>query len=107
MYRESEPGFDAFIVASGEVRLTRGGQLIGMRERGSINGATALIAAGDPRSATMTTYTECLVMTLTYDEFDEVLASDPELRNGMMRVLMSRLFDSYSRCRARLHFAAI
>ena len=45
---------------SRQVRLTRNGQLVGMRGRGDVNGATSLISAGDPRSATVMTSTECL-----------------------------------------------
>ena len=47
-------------------------------------GATCLIAAGDPRSATVTTTSDTLVMNITYDDFDSVMQHEPELRKGMM-----------------------
>jgi CRP-like cAMP-binding protein/Ca2+-binding EF-hand superfamily protein len=72
LYREGESGYDAFVIASGQVRLTRSGQLVGMRGRGDVNGATSLISAGDPRSATVMTSTECLLMCISYDDFDMV-----------------------------------
>ena len=100
LYKEGEPGYDSFIVCSGQVKLTKRGSLIGLRERGSINGATCLISAGDPRSATVTTTRETLLMSIAYDDFDVVMQHEPELRNGMMLVLMDRLADSYQRLKA-------
>jgi CRP-like cAMP-binding protein len=100
LYKEGEPGYDSFIVCSGQVKLTRNGNLIGLRERGSISGATCLISAGDPRSATVTTTRESLLMSITYDDFDYVMQHEPELRKGMMDVLMDRLADSYQRLNA-------
>jgi Ca2+-binding EF-hand superfamily protein/CRP-like cAMP-binding protein len=100
LYKEGELGFDSFVVCSGQVKLTKHGNLIGLRGKGSINGATCLIAAGDPRSATVTTTQETLVMNITYDDFDSVMVNEPELRKGMMTVLMDRLGDSYQRLNA-------
>ena len=100
LYKEGELGFDSFVVCSGQVKLTRNGNLIGLREKGSINGATCLISAGDPRSATVTTTKETLLMNITYDDFDVVMQMEPELRKGMMEVLMDRLADSYQRLNA-------
>ena len=97
LYKEGEPGFDSFVIASGQVKLTREGGLIGLRGRGDINGATCLVMAGDKRSATVTTTTESLIMSITYEHFDEVMQGEPELRKGMMKILMDRLFDSYTR----------
>ena len=82
LYKEGEPGFDSFVVCSGQVKLTRNGNLIGLREKGSINGATCLIAAGDPRSATVTTTKETLLMNIAYEDFDYVMDHEPELRKG-------------------------
>jgi calcium-binding protein CML len=100
LYKEGDLGFDSFVVCSGQVKLTKHGNLIGLREKGSINGATCLIAAGDPRSATVTTTRDTLVMNITYDDFDSVMQNEPELRKGMMTVLMDRLADSYQRLNA-------
>eukprot|EP01052_Picozoa_sp_SAG31_P024735 SAG31_NODE_2124_length_6401_cov_2.039829_3_plen_879_part_00 len=97
LYKEGEPGFDSFVIASGQVKLTRDGAMIGLRGRGDINGATCLVMAGDKRSATVTTTTESLIMSITYEHFDEVMQTEPELRKGMMKILMDRLFDSYTR----------
>ena len=38
LYKEGELGFDSFVVCSGQVKLTKNGNLIGLREKGSING---------------------------------------------------------------------
>merc|ERR1711907_881814 len=100
LYKEGTPGYDSFIIASGQVKLTKNDKLIGLRQRGAINGATCLISAGDPRSATVTTTRDTLVMNITYDEFDAVMVNEPELRKGMMTVLMDRLADSYQRLNA-------
>lgn len=53
--------------------------------------------AGDKRSATVTTTTESLIMSITYEHFDEVMQEEPELRKGMMKILMDRLSESYNR----------
>lgn len=51
----------------------------GKRERGAINGATCLIAAGDPRSATVVTTRDTLVMNISYEDFDSVMQVRPTL----------------------------
>jgi len=55
LYHEGEPGFDAFIVASGKIRLEKAGRIIGFRGRGDVNGATSLVVPGDERAATVIT----------------------------------------------------
>lgn len=71
--------------------------MIGLRERGAILGATALVMPGDPRSATVTTTNEALIMAIQHSDLQPVLDTEPEVRAGMMRVLMERLFQANAR----------
>jgi CRP-like cAMP-binding protein len=100
LYNEGEPGFDAFIIASGQVRLEKAGRIIGFRGRGDVNGATSLVVAGDPRAATVITAKDTLIMNISKERLDAVMEISPELHRGMIKVLMERLFDTYKRINA-------
>jgi CRP-like cAMP-binding protein len=100
LYTEGDPGFDAFIIATGQVRLEKGGAIIGFRGRGDVNGATSLVVGGDPRAATVITAKDTLIMNISKERLDVVMEKHSELHRGMIKVLMERLFDTYKRINA-------
>eukprot|EP01052_Picozoa_sp_SAG31_P030498 SAG31_NODE_3132_length_4639_cov_3.668502_4_plen_142_part_00 len=71
--------------------------MIGLRNRGTINGATSLIVPGDPRSATAITTRESVIMNISAEALEAIMEEQDELRISMMKILSDRLFDSYSR----------
>jgi Ca2+-binding EF-hand superfamily protein/CRP-like cAMP-binding protein len=97
LYQEGQGGQDAFIIATGQIKLMRNGGMIGLRERGTINGATALVVPGDPRSATAVTTKETVIMNISSEALEGIMEEQEELRIGMMKILSDRLFDSYGR----------
>jgi len=100
LYNEGDPGFDAFVIATGQVRLEKAGRIIGFRDRGDVNGATSLVIGGDPRAATVVTSKDTLIMNISKERLDAVMESHPDLHRGMIKVLMERLFDTYKRINA-------
>jgi CRP-like cAMP-binding protein len=100
LYNEGDPGFDAFIIATGQVRLEKAGRIIGFRARGDVNGATSLVIGGDPRVATVVTSKDTLIMNISKERLDAVMEKHSDLHRGMIKVLMERLFDTYTRLNA-------
>jgi CRP-like cAMP-binding protein len=104
---EATPGTEAFIIVSGRVKLTKRNQMIGLRTRGATNGATALVMSGDARSSTVSslsrrvrqssTVEDSLIMSLSYERLKPVLHTEPEVRAGMMGMLVEQLFEAYGR----------
>jgi len=85
-YRE---GF-FFIIVSGTVRIERGGRFINTIGPGDFLGEIALLDGG-PRTATATAETPCRLLSLTYQEFHELLDASPEIRTSILEAVGRRL----------------
>jgi CRP/FNR family cyclic AMP-dependent transcriptional regulator len=85
-YRE---GF-FFIVVSGAVRIERAGRLINTIGPGDFFGEIALLDGG-PRTATATTETACRLLSMTYQEFHELLDASPSIRAAILEAVGQRL----------------
>ena len=89
------PGFDAHVIAAGRVRLERQGAVVGVRGRGAVNGATALLVPGEERQHTVTTIEDTLILNITREEMERVSKQIPEIRIGIIRHLMDLMFESF------------
>jgi CRP/FNR family cyclic AMP-dependent transcriptional regulator len=85
-YRE---GF-FFIIVSGTVRIERGGQTINTIGPGDFLGEIALLDGG-PRTATATTETACRLLSMTYQQFHELLDASPSIRAAILEAVGRRL----------------
>lgn len=72
-----------FVVESGTVRVERGGRTVNTLGPGDFFGSTALVDAG-PRTATATAETVSRVLSLTNEQFRELLDESPELRAAIL-----------------------
>jgi CRP/FNR family transcriptional regulator, cyclic AMP receptor protein len=92
--REGEKGDGLFIIAAGDVRVTRQNngqeQLLAIRHMGDIVGEMAIIDT-IPRFATLTADGEVRTLVITADAFKAILRDRPEVSLAVMRSLSRRL----------------
>lgn len=85
----SREGF-FFIIMSGTVRIERGGTTINTLGPGDFLGEIALLDGG-PRTATAIAETPCVVLSMTYHMFHELLDASPEIRAAILESVGQRL----------------
>ena len=87
-----EGAFDnsLYIVVDGEVRVHSQEQTIATYKPGASVGELALLDP-EPRSASVTALRNTLLFRIEKEPFDEVMASRPEIAQGVIRVLCRRL----------------
>lgn len=72
-----------FVVVSGSVRIERGGRVINRLGPGDFFGSIALVDAG-PRTATATSETPTRLLSITNEQFRELLDDSPALRSVVL-----------------------
>ena len=79
-----------FVVIAGSVRIERAGVAVNTLGEGDFLGEIALLDGG-PRTATATAVSDCRLLQVTNDEFDELVATTPSVRAAIMTQVGSRL----------------
>ena len=79
-----------FVIVSGTVRIDRGGQTINTISDGDFLGEIALLDGG-PRTASATAATDCRLLKLTLDRFDELMDASPTIRRAIFEEFGNRL----------------
>ena len=79
-----------FVIVSGTVRIERGGKVINTMHDGDFLGEIALLDGG-PRTATAVAETACRLLVMTYQRFNQLLDSEPDVRNAVMVEVGQRL----------------
>jgi len=92
--RQGAPGTSLFVVMGGLLRvdrvIARGGQVqVAYLSCGDTFGEGSLLT-GEPRSATVTTLTECYLVEILKESLDPVLHARPELAEALGRTLAER-----------------
>ncbi|NUQ85390.1 MAG: cyclic nucleotide-binding domain-containing protein [Anaerolineales bacterium] len=94
LIRQGEPGDTAFVVVSGRFEVTKqSGQSlikIDVRNAGDVLGEMALLSQS-PRSATVTAVTDCEVLRISKEVFDNLLSTSPSAAMAVLRWVMARL----------------
>ena len=90
LFKEHDVADEMFVVLSGEVELTLHGEPLGAEGEGGIIGEMAMINATQ-RSATATCMTKVKLARLNYEQFQGLVASNPEFALHVMAVLANRL----------------
>lgn len=83
------------LVLSGTAKVERDGHDIAQLKAGDFFGEMSLID-GEPRSATVTAETACLLMVIDRDPFDKLLDSVPEMQKLITLALCKRLREADS-----------
>ncbi len=98
--KEGDPGDSLFIVAEGTVRIHKGDLDLAMFKKGDCLGEMAVLDHS-PRSADATVIEEATLLKITQDDFYEVLSANPEITQGIIRLLTRRLRESNLRLTAK------
>jgi CRP-like cAMP-binding protein len=79
-----------FVIATGRVRIERGGQALNSLAAGDFLGEISLLDGG-PRTATAVAETDCELLVLTYPRFQELLDAVPQVRAAVLGEVGERL----------------
>ncbi len=90
---EGELGDELYIIMSGSVAITRGGEPVNTLMPGEAFGEISVLDAG-PRTATAAALVETEVLAITSEEFYEILYEQAEIAEGVIRMLVKRLRDA-------------
>jgi len=95
IFREKDPGDMMYVIANGRVRISKHvvegvDKTLSILEEGEYFGEMSLLLNA-PRSATATAFEETTLITLTRDDFKQMLREYPEAGMAMLIQLASRL----------------
>ena len=96
VFREGDPGDALYVVLSGAVRIVKGDIEIATMTKHACFGDMAVLD-GAPRSAHAIVSEDAMLLRITSEEFFDVLAENPELVQGVIRLLTGRLREANAR----------
>lgn len=91
--RAGEFGDSLFIVADGTVRVHKAGQDLARLTKGDCVGEMALLDHS-PRSADVTVDEDAALLRIGREDFNEVMAANPEMMQAIVRLLVRRLREA-------------
>ena len=90
LFKEGDFGDSMYIVANGKVRVHKGERTIVELEKGACVGEMALLDQ-EPRSADITVNADTTLLKITQDGFYELMSSNMEIMQGIVKLITSRL----------------
>ena len=88
--REGEHGDSMFLIAEGEVRIHRGEAQLAVLKRQDHFGEMSILD-GEPRSASASAHTDCLLLRINQADFYDILSHHFEVALTIIRTLTRRL----------------
>lgn len=82
---------EGYVIVSGSVEVTVGGDVVAEIPAGELIGELALLTAKSVASATVTATSETSVLVIPYNRFDEILDDNPTLTKAIATQLANRL----------------
>ena len=79
-----------FVIARGTVRIERGGQMLNTLHDGDFFGEISLLDGG-PRTADAVATSPCQLLVMTYQRFQQLLDTAPEVRTAVFEEVGRRL----------------
>jgi CRP-like cAMP-binding protein len=79
-----------FVIVSGQVRIERGGKTIATLRDGDFLGEIALLDGG-PRTASAIAESDCRLLVMTYQRFQQFLDTAPQVRTAVLEEVGRRL----------------
>lgn len=93
IFKEGDYGDSLFIVVEGTVKIHKGDMDLATLGKGNCLGEMALLDQ-EPRSADATTVEESILLKIAQEEFYEVLGSNTEIMQGIIKLLTGRLREA-------------
>ncbi|HEY1405464.1 MAG TPA: Crp/Fnr family transcriptional regulator [Spirochaetota bacterium] len=97
IFCESEPGFELYIIQSGQVKITKivdEEVLLAVLKPGDIFGEMALLE-NKPRSASAISFGEVTVMAINKSNFESMVQAQPQLATRLIQLLSERIWTAY------------
>ncbi len=104
--RAGEFGDSLFIVADGTVRVHKAGQNLALLAKGDCVGEMALLDHS-PRSADVTVEEDAALLRIGREDFNEVMAANPEIMQAIVRLLVRRLREANDKLARRSERVAV
>lgn len=90
VFAEGQPGNHLYVILEGEVDVLRGDERVARLGQKECVGEMALLDSA-PRSASVKARTDCELLAIARDDFQDLLDMHPALARGIIRVLTQRL----------------
>jgi CRP/FNR family cyclic AMP-dependent transcriptional regulator len=90
LMREGDPGHEAFVIMSGKAKVAVGGKRARTMGPGECFGEMALVHRA-PRSATVTTETDCQLLVIGSREFSSLMESVPSFGRKVLAAMAERV----------------
>lgn len=90
IFQEGEIGDCMYIIYQGEVKIHKGNTTLAILKEKEVFGELALLDS-EVRSASATTYTDCLLFRIEQEPFYELLENRTEVAKGFIKILCQRL----------------
>jgi CRP/FNR family transcriptional regulator len=97
IFCESEPGFELYIIQSGQVKITKivdEEVLLAVLKQGDIFGEMALLE-NKPRSASAISFGQVTVMAINKSNFESMVQAQPQLATRLIQILSERIWTAY------------
>ncbi|MED5266184.1 MAG: Npt1/Npt2 family nucleotide transporter [Candidatus Neomarinimicrobiota bacterium] len=94
--KEGDFGDCMYIIANGKVKVHKGDRTLVELEKGAFVGDMALLDQ-EPRSADLTTSAETTLLKISQDAFYELMSSNFEIMNGILKIISSRLREAQAK----------
>lgn len=92
VFAEGDVGDALYLVLEGRVRIHRQERTLAELGERECFGEIALLDAS-PRTASVTAMTDCTLLKIGRDDFEELIGDRPSIAQGIIRVLTRRLRD--------------
>ncbi|MBT3272733.1 MAG: cyclic nucleotide-binding domain-containing protein [Spirochaetales bacterium] len=90
VFLEGDDGDALYLVVDGTVRVHSGDRVIGEMGEGECFGEMAILDT-EPRSASVTTQNDVVLLQISREDFSELLYEKPEISRGVILVLTQRI----------------
>jgi hypothetical protein len=94
--KEGDFGDCMYIIADGKVKVHKGNHTLVELEKGAFVGDMALLDQ-EPRSADLTTSSDTTLLKISQDAFYELMSSNFEIMNGILKIISSRLREAQAK----------
>ena len=90
IFREGDYGDTLFIIVDGSVQITRGGEPLALLSTRDHFGEMSILD-GEPRSASATAFSDCLLLKISQEEFHDILSTHFDTALAVIKTLSRNL----------------